>query len=220
MSAGGPDPQILLIRKGESCVVFRDYTYSVLIVSASEKLNTALLKLLPINTYWPVETVCSVSAARRRLSECSFDIILVNAPLPDDFGTRLAIDIVSSTESGVLQLVSGDIYEEVCAKAEEHGVLTISKPVTERVLAQSLHMTCAMIERMKRMAERQKTVDERIEEIRLINHAKWHLIEHAGMTEPEAHKYIEKISMDQRLPKRKVAEIILADTDSETKTAG
>ena len=201
-------------------MVFRDYTYSVLIVSASEKLNTALQKLLPVNTYWPVETVSNISVARRCLSEHSFDIVIVNAPLPDDFGTRLAIDIVSTTESGVLLLVSGDVYEEVCARVEEHGVLTISKPVTERVLAQSLHMTCAMIERMKRMAERQKTVDERIEEIRLINRAKWHLIEHAGMTEPEAHKYIEKVSMDQRLPKRKVAEMILEDANSETKTAG
>ena len=201
-------------------MVFRDYTYSVLIVSASEKLNTALQKLLPVNTYWPVETVSNISVARRRLSEHSFDIVIVNAPLPDDFGTRLAIDIVSTTESGVLLLVSGDVYEEVCARVEEHGVLTISKPVTERGLAQSLHMTCAMIERMKRMAERQKTVDEKIEEIRLINRAKWHLIEHAGMTEPEAHKYIEKVSMDQRLPKRKVAEMILEDANSETKTAG
>ena len=201
-------------------MVFRDYSYSVLIISASEKLNTALQKLLPVNSYWPVETVSSVNAARRRLSERSFDIVIVNAPLPDDFGTRLAVDVVSATESGVLLLVPGDVYEEVCVKVEEHGVLTLSKPVTERILSQSLHMVCAMIERMKRMAEKQKTVDERIEEIRLINHAKWHLIEQAGMTEPDAHKYLEKMAMDQRISKKKAAELILTDADASEKTAG
>ena len=191
-------------------MVFRDYTYSVLIVSASEKLNTAFHKLLPVNTYWPVEEVHSVNAARRLLSDRQFDIVLINTPMPDDFGTRLAVDISNSCDGCVLLLAGSDVYDQVCDKVESCGVFTISKPVTERMITQSLHLMCATIERMKRMMAKQATVEEKIEEIRLINHVKWQLIEQKGMTEPEAHKYIEKLAMDQRISKRKAAENILS----------
>ena len=64
-------------------------------------------------------------------------------------------------------------------------------------------------ERMRQMEAKQATVEERIEEIRLVNRAKWLLIECLGMTEPEAHRYIEKQSMDQRISKREVAESVI-----------
>ena len=52
-------------------------------------------------------------------------------------------------------------------------------------------------------------MEEKIEEIRLVNRAKWLLIECLGMTEPEAHRYIEKQSMDQRISKREAAEAVI-----------
>ncbi|MPN40452.1 hypothetical protein SDC9_187989 [bioreactor metagenome] len=48
-----------------------------------------------------------------------------------------------------------------------------------------------------------------IEEIRLIDRAKCALIQCLLMTEPQAHRYLEKQAMDLRLTKREVAENIL-----------
>ena len=48
--------------------------------------------------------------------------------------------------------------------------------------------------------------------IRLVNQAKWRLIERLGMTEPEAHRYITKRAMDRRTSVRAVAEGILRET--------
>ena len=59
------------------------------------------------------------------------------------------------------------------------------------------------------MEERQASVEEKIEEIRLVNKAKWQLIECLRMTEAEAHRYIEKQAMDQRVSKREIAESII-----------
>ena len=53
------------------------------------------------------------------------------------------------------------------------------------------------------------TVEEKIDEIRLVNRAKWLLIECLSMTEADAHRYIEKQAMDLRLSKREVAENII-----------
>ena len=48
-----------------------------------------------------------------------------------------------------------------------------------------------------------------MEEIRLVNRAKWLLIEQRGMDEPTAHRYIEKQAMDRCVTRRAVAEEIV-----------
>lgn len=190
-------------------MVFQERTYSVLLVSASEKFNTTIMPLLPATDYWPVNTAKSVGEAQRRLLEESYDIVLINAPLPDDFGMRLAIDTCSNSGAGVLLLVKNDHYSEIDAKVVTFGVMTLSKPTSLQMIAQSLRVLCATRERLRQMEAKQVTVEEKIEEIRLVNRAKWLLIECLSMAEADAHRYIEKQAMDLRITKREVAENII-----------
>lgn len=190
-------------------MVFQERTYSVLIVSASDNFTNSIMPLLPMTDYWPVTTVRSVGEARRRIVESEFDIVLINAPLPDDFGMRLAIDICSNSGAGVLLLVKNDHFNDIYSKVVSYGVITLSKPTNMQMVAQNLRILCATRERLRQMEAKQATVEEKIEEIRLVNRAKWLLIECLSMTEPEAHRYIEKQSMDLRISKREVAENII-----------
>ena len=82
-------------------MVFREHTYGVLVVSSSEKFNSTMKTLLPMTDYWPLDFAGSVSEARRRMLETEYDLVLINAPLPDDFGTRLATSICNETGLGV-----------------------------------------------------------------------------------------------------------------------
>lgn len=190
-------------------MVFREHTYGVLVVSSSEKFNSTMKTLLPMTDYWPLDFAGSVSEARRRMLETEYDLVLINVPLPDDFGTRLATSICNETGLGVLLFVKAAMYDDVCSKVTEYGVLTVSKPAPLQVVRQSLSVLCATRERLRRMEARQASVEEKIEEIRLVNRAKWLLIERLGMTEAEAHRYMEKQAMDQRVSKRGLAEIII-----------
>ena len=190
-------------------MVFQERTYSVLIVTASDTFANSVMPLLPMTDYWPVTTVHSVSEARRRVVDTEFDIVLINAPLPDDFGMRLAIDICTNSGAGVLLMVKNDLFNDIYAKVVGYGVITLSKPTNSQMVTQNLRILCATRERMRQMQARQATVEEKIEEIRLVNRAKWLLIECLSMTEPEAHRYIEKQSMDERISKREVAENII-----------
>ena len=190
-------------------MVFQERTYSVLLVSASEKFNAATMALLPGTDYWPVVTARSVSEAKRRLLEQEFDIVLINAPLPDDFGMHLAIDVCGSSDAGVLLLVKSELYNDIYAKVVGYGVLTLSKPTSVQTVSQTLRILCATRERLRQVEAKQATVEEKMEEIRLVNRAKWQLIQCLNMTEGEAHRYIEKQSMDLRISKREVAENII-----------
>ena len=58
--------------------------YSVLLVSASQKFTQDVLPLLPERSFSPVVKAADVSSARRCLLERSFDLLIINTPLPDD----------------------------------------------------------------------------------------------------------------------------------------
>lgn len=190
-------------------MVFQERTYSVLIVTSAESFVNSIMPLLPMSDYWPVATARSIGEARRRIAETAFDIVLINAPLPDDFGMRLAIDICSNSGAGVLLMVKNDLFNDIYSKVVSYGVITLSKPTNMQMAAQSLRILCATRERMRQMEAKQATVEEKIEEMRLVNRAKWLLIECLSMNEAEAHRYIEKQSMDLRITKREAAENII-----------
>lgn len=190
-------------------MVFQERTYSVLIVTASERFTDSIMPLLPMTDYWPVQTASSVAEARRWLADTEFDIVLINTPLPDDFGMHLAIDICTGSGAGVLLLVKNDHYNEIYSKVVRYGVITLSKPTNRQMVAQNLRILCATRERIRQMQAKQATVEEKIKEIRLVNRAKWLLIECLNMTEAEAHRHIEKQAMDLRISRREAAENII-----------
>ena len=171
--------------------------YSVLAVSASLKFVETLRTLLPEGRYGPVTVLHDAAAARRALAENSYDLVLINTPLPDEFGTRLALDACESSSAGVLLLVKAEHCPDIEAQVSAHGVLTLAKPTSAQLFAQTLRLLCITRERLRGMEKKAVTLQEKMEEIRLVNRAKWLLIEELKMTEQEAHRYIEKQAMDR-----------------------
>ena len=190
-------------------MIFQERTYAVLLVTGSEKLDTQLRALLPGSEYYPVQSAGSVGEARRMLLGGNYDLVLIHTPLKDDFGTQLAIDVCLDSAAGALLFVKAELYDGVNARVMEYGVMTLSMPSSSAVVRQSLRMLCAQRERLRRMEQKQQSVEDKIEEIRLVNRAKWLLIECLHMTEADAQRYIEKQSMDQRITKRRAAENII-----------
>lgn len=192
-------------------MLFQDY--SLLLVSASKPFNEMILPLFrpgrddPDTA--PVTVVNSINAARRTLAARPYDLIVIHAPLPDGLGTRLAADACLNSEAGVMLLVARELYEDICDKALSSGVIVAARPVNSRTLEERLHILCAVRERLRRAERKRVSVEEKIEEIRLVNRAKWLLIERTGMKEAEAHRYIEKQAMNQRVSRRKIAESVL-----------
>lgn len=191
-------------------MIFQPNPYSVLIVTSSGKLLESLSALLPPGEYDPVQTARSAGEARRCLLQRDFDLILINSPLPDGPGIGLAEDLCGETEAGVLLLIKAEAYDEVTARVRGSGVITLYKPSSRQLAAHSLQALCAMRERLRVRGKRQATVEDKIQELRLIDRAKWILIEDRHMTEPEAHKALERMAMERRITKRQAAEAVIA----------
>lgn len=183
--------------------------YSTLIVSASHNFNTALSGLLPDSRYSPVHTCSSISAAKRMLSERGFDFILVNSPLPDDIGIRFSIDVCKSKNCVVLLFIRSELHDETYEKVFPHGVFTLPKPTSKAAILRALDWMASTRERLRNLEKKTLSIEEKMEEIRLVNRAKWLLITELQMNEPAAHHYIEKQAMDHCTTKREIAREII-----------
>lgn len=184
-------------------------SYSVLVVSSSDKLNAAMKSLMADSQYSPVTFTDNVASAKRILLEKHYDFVIVNAPLPDDFGTRFAMDVCADKSTVCMMLVRVEQYAEINAKVTTHGVFTLPKPITGSTMTQALSWMATARERLRKMEKKTLSIEEKMEEIRLVNRAKWVLIDNLKMTEPDAHRYIEKQAMDLCVTRREVAEDII-----------
>ena len=187
----------------------KERVYSILVVSSSENFNAATEELLLSSRYQPVYTVKSVSEAKRYMSARGFDFVIINSPLPDESGARFAIDCCQLHSTVVLILSRADVHDEVHDRVSEHGVFTLPKPTNRSTLIQALSWMSSARERLRKLEQKTFSIEERMEEIRVVNRAKCLLISELQMSEPDAHHYIEKNAMDNCIPKKEAAENII-----------
>lgn len=187
----------------------KERIYRILIVSATDSFTSAFTDLLPEARYSPVDTVTSISVAKRVLAEKTYDFVIINAPLPDDAGTRFAIDTCTTKQSAVLLLVENDIHAGIHDRVTEYGVFTLPKPISKVTMTHALNWLESARERLRQFEKKTISIEDKMAEIRLVNKAKWLLISELKMSEPDAHRYVEKQAMDRCVSRRFIAEEII-----------
>ena len=188
-------------------------SYRVLIVGANDKTFALLSQLLQSGSYEMPLRSDTAGEARRMLLETSADIVIINAPLRDEFGTQLAQNLADDNLAVIL-LVPGESYDQVCYKVEDDGVLTLGKPLSGQALQTAIRLATALRAKLQKLDKKNQALQEKMQDIRTVNRAKWLLMEQLRMTENEAHYYIEKQAMDMRLSRREVAENIIRSYDT------
>ena len=174
-----------------------------LIVSAGTNSNEYLARQMTALGYPRPVMAASGSEARRLLTDSGFDLIVINAPLPDEFGHELGIFGVEHSLAGVLLLAKGETAAQMGDRVEEYGVLVLSKPFSVSQFHQAVRMAKACHQRLLLLEEKNHA------QIRLVDRAKCFLIQHRAMTEEDAHRLIEKRAMDTRTNRGEVARQIL-----------
>lgn len=193
----------------------RNATRSVLLISRSDSLAALFSEPGLRGSYAPIATADSVGEARRLMTAQRFDIIVVNTPLADEFGAQAAVDFAADPDTGVLLLVKEAVYEQAAADAEPYGVVTLPKPLSKQMFVYALRMLGAMLSKVRAVERETVGLKARMEEIKLVNQAKWLLVRELKMTEPEAHRYIEKQAMDRCVKRREIALGILRTYGNE-----
>jgi response regulator NasT len=183
----------------------------VLIVSSLEK-DTEKLGRFFNSRDMEIRTVSYASKARRALLESDFDLILINTPLSDEFGTDFAVNAAERTFAGVLLFVKADLFAVTLEKAEKYGVFVLEKPLSSP-LNEIMRMMRATSFRLQSVRRENEKLQKKIAEMRTVERAKIALIQYEKMSEEDAHKYIERRAMDRRTTKGEIAAEILKRYD-------
>lgn len=183
--------------------------YSVLIVSASNETDASLSSFFSLPRFAPVTVVPGVSAAKRALSQRAYDLVIVNSPLPEGGAVAFTLDTVRLQRAVVLFLSRSGQYDGEYDALISNGVFALRKPVPRAVMEIASGWMVSARELMRISGDQAQTLEEKMKEIRVVNRAKWLLIAKENMTEPEAHRYIEKSAMDRCVSKLAVAESVI-----------
>ncbi|MDR3086294.1 MAG: ANTAR domain-containing protein [Christensenellaceae bacterium] len=184
-------------------------TGGALLISSSEKGRLALRALLEEVRLPSIETAASGSEARRLLTNRPFSLVVVNAPLSGENGSELALFAASTLGLASILLVRQEELDGAAASMGDSGVLALGKPINGQTFLQAVRLAQAAHAKIAALQEENRRLLGLLEEQRLVNRAKWLLIENKGLTEPQAHHFIEKQAMDQRITKRQAAQDIL-----------
>ena len=147
--------------------------------------------------------------ARRMLGDDRYTLALINAPLADETGLELAIDLARRTSAAVILLVKAELAPLISDTATEAGVLLVTKPVIPQLFEQAVRVGAACRNRILLYKSENERLQQKYEELKSVDRAKCLLIEHMRITEEEAHHVLEKEAMNTRLSRVKVARQVL-----------
>lgn len=183
---------------------------SVLIVSSSQAKANALTELMSsMQKDYVIQTVSSAERTRLRIIQADYDLIVIIAPLKEEFGDRLSVEVTEKVSAGVMLIVESVHLDEISRRTEEYGVLVVSATSGKSLLRQAIQLVLASHRRLVRLKEQNVKLQNKLRVEKEVARAKLVLIQNLKMTEAEAHRYIEKQAMDLRLSKREIAENIL-----------
>ena len=186
-----------------------------MIVSAGASSNEYLSARLTELGYVRPVIVPSGTEARRRMLEGDFELVIVNAPLPDEFGHELCAAAANQTDAGVILLAKAAAIDQLMPRMNQEGVLVVGKPFSAALFLQAVHMAAASNHRLQRLRQENDRIQAKLAQLRLISRAKCLLIQYKQMTEAEAHRLIEKQAMDTRRSRGDVAQDIIDALDSD-----
>lgn len=182
---------------------------SLLLITASQETAVQFACFLPSERYAPEFSVCLPMEARHVLAEAFCDVIVIDDSVPYDVVPSIVIAAAEHGVQNILLIADPDRIEEASSFAEKYGIMALPSPVDPDLLRQSLGMMAASSARIHELEEKAPDLQEKKDELKLVNRAKLILMQRFQMTEKDAHRFIEKNAMDRCEKRRSIAESII-----------
>lgn len=120
-----------------------------------------------------------------------------------------AAAIINKKPSGALVLLTGTADSDTVTRALEAGVHHyLMKPFKEEQLKITIDMAIHQFIQISNLRDEVNALKESLETRKLVDRAK-SLLMSKGMSEPQAHRKLQKLAMDKRKSLKQVAEAVL-----------
>ena len=188
----------------------------VIIADDESLIRMDLREMLTNQGYLVVGEVGDGRSAVNLARELRPDIVIMDIKMPDMDGIEAAKVMTEERIAPVL-LLSAYSQQELVQRARQAGVAGyLVKPFRESDLPPAIEVALARFSEFRAMEREVDTLQDALETRKAVDRAKGILMDTQGLSETEAFRKIQKMSMNNRKPMRAVAEaIILAHQVSE-----
>ena len=137
------------------------------------------------------------------------DIAILDVAMPLLDGISAAREIRKKLKIPIILLTA--CYDpDTVKRARENGIAAfLTKPLREQDLWPAIELAFAHAEEIETLKEQVEDLKETLETRKIIEKAKGVLMHKEGLSEPEAFRKMQKLSMDKRKSMRQIAEAIL-----------
>lgn len=154
-------------------------------------------------------TADGLDEAERKLAQLDPALVVWQCDAPGLPALRQCVRLAEGSEAVFLLLVRPGTYEAVWRFVQAAGICVMSWPAPQEVFRQTLRNLLLLKKSLRAMQEKTDQLQSQLQDMKRIQKAKSLLMNQLGMSEADAHRWIEKAAMDRCVKKREIAETII-----------
>jgi len=181
----------------------------VIIADDESLIRMDLREMLTNLGYLVIGEVADGRSAVNQARELRPDIVIMDIKMADMDGIEAA-KILTEERVAPVVLLSAYSQRELVERARAAGVVAyLVKPYREEDLAPAIEVALARFREFQELEKQVADLQQALETRKLVDRAKGILMDKQGLTEAEAFRKIQKMSMDNRKAMKEVAEAII-----------
>jgi response regulator NasT len=181
----------------------------VIIADDEALIRMDLREMLTNLGYLVVGEVADGRSAVNQARELRPDVVVMDIKMPDMDGIDAA-QVLTEERIAPTVLLSAYGQRELVERARAAGVVAyLVKPYREEELAPAIEVALARFREFQTLQKQVDDLQAALETRKLVDRAKGILMDKQGLSEAEAFRKIQKMSMDNRKPMKDVAEAII-----------
>ncbi|MEY2675360.1 MAG: hypothetical protein RL102_626 [Actinomycetota bacterium] len=179
----------------------------VVVAEDESLIRMDIVEILRENNYDVVAEAGDGEEAVTLVTEHKPDLVVMDVKMPKMDGISAAEQIAKLNIPVVL--LTAFSQTELVERASQAGAMAyIVKPFTPNDLLPAIRIAVSRHEQIAALEHEIADLNERFETRKLVERAKGLLLER-GLNEPEAFRWIQKVSMDRRLTMKQVAQSVI-----------
>lgn len=147
--------------------------------------------------------------SRKLITQNLYDLVIINTPLSDEYGHELAAFISENSDSAVIVAAGTKSCRVISDKLKNTNAYIIPRPLTKSSLIQAVDFVLKIRDVFSKLKNTNRQLENKIRDLKIINRAKYTLMQYLRISEDEAHKQIVKRAMDSNVSQVSIAEDIL-----------
>lgn len=188
-----------------------------LIIADDESvIRTDLREMLTTLGYLVVGDVGDGQSAVNLARELKPDVVIMDIKMPNLDGIEAA-QLLTQEKIAPVLLLTAYSQRDLVDRAKEAGVVGyLVKPFREQEIVPAIDIALARFQEFRELEKEVGDLKETLETRKVVDRAKGVLMDSQHLTEAEAFRKIQKMSMNTRKPMKEIAEAIILAQEAKT----